>query len=471
MRTITQILENTKYKNTQWELFLTECMMDYCYFAEHVLGFEIADYHKEWCELAEKYNRLGIEAFRGSGKTNWFAGYYVWKAIFSEGKNFLITSLNLELSKLVLKIIRVMIEDNEYLTAFVPESKKESWKATELTLRTKATFYCKTYGEGIRGLRIDYCLCDEVGSYEDKSIYWQVVSPVVQLNMGRIIAIGTPKSMIDLLSELKENDEYYFDSYPAEKQGKPLWPQKYTTRKEDMIGKRSLYLVRRELGELSYQQEFLLIPISSANSLFPVELTSKALTNDCFMPFGKAHNQYFIGYDIAISPKGDYTVMTVLQVNNDGKKLVYAERFRDTFPAQKEMLRKLVDMFRPVKIVIDATGLGDQQAHELESEISGVIPLKITYEEKYKMLLDLRTEFERFNISLPNNKDDPAYAFTQQLVAELTEFNLKIDLRAGQTTRPKFHSGKYDDCVLSLALANKASEQLYGEVSFKGFDD
>ena len=79
MRTIKQIIEKTDYSETQMELFLAECMFDYLYFAEHVFGFDIADYHREWFELAEKFKRLVIVAFRGSGKTHFFAGYFICK--------------------------------------------------------------------------------------------------------------------------------------------------------------------------------------------------------------------------------------------------------------------------------------------------------------------------------------------------------------------------------------------------------
>ena len=77
--------------------------------------------------------------------------------------------------------------------------------------------------------------------------------------------------------------------------------------------------------------------------------------------------------------------------------------------------------------------------------------------------------------SEPGTKNNELVAMTDNeaanlLLKELNEFALKIDLRPGQTTRPKFHKGKYDDCVDSLALANKASEEIYGDVSLRGIE-
>ena len=471
MRHIKQILEGTKFTENQMEYFWAICSVDYLYFAEHVLGFFIADYHKEWYKMKESNSRLGIIAFRGSGKTFFFSGYYIWKSVFNENLETLIVSNKGEQSKYILKIIKNMIMDNEILKQYVPQSREATWKATELTINNNSTFYCKPYNENVRSVHPDELLCDEAGEYEDKSIFWTAVLGTIQLKRGKVVVIGTPKSAIDLLSELKTNPEYKLEEYPAEIDNKPMWPQVYTTRKEDTPTKRSLWKIRREIGELPYTQEYMLIPISSANSLFPIELTCKSVADEeTFLPYGRQDERYFIGYDCAVSIKGDYTVMTVFGVNNDRKKLVKALRFRDTWEEQKRRLRELVADFHPAKIVIDATGIGEKQAMELKQEFGCVEALKITYDIKYKMLLDLRQEFERLNVVLPNSKRDDTYTFTQTLLKELNEFSLRFDLRPGNTTRPKFHSGKYDDCVISLALANLASQNPYGVVSCRGID-
>lgn len=479
MRTISDILQRTRYNKNQIEYFFSECYVDYDYFAEHVLGFEVADYHREWYDYLEKFPRLCLIAFRGSGKTCYVAGYFIWKAIFStRDLNFLILSFNFEQSKIVLKLIRKMIVENEILKNYIPETRESTWKATEITLKNGTTFYCKTYGDGVRSLRIDYLLCDEAGQYEDKSIFWSAVSPVVQLNKGHIIVIGTKKSTADLLCELEENTSYFSQEYPIVKDGEVLWPQKYTLEEEDTETQRSIPQIKKEIGELSFNQEFLLIPISSANSLFPYELCSQGLSYEGFMPYGRANEKYYLGYDIANSPKGDYVVMTVLGVNADRKKIVRAYRFRDNFEEQKNKIRLIYSEFPILKGIADANGLGDQQAKELHDEFSNLEPIKTGYDDKYKMMIDLRNDFDNFKIIIPSGKDlnskeikdINAYSYSQELLKELNEFSLQVDLRPGQTTRPKFHKGKYDDCVDSLAFAVKASEQIYGQISIRGIE-
>jgi hypothetical protein len=468
MRTWEQILKSAGYDYSQMEQFLARCCSDFVYFAEHVLGFAIADYHKEWQEAVESWDRVCIEAFRGSGKTCFFAGYYVWKGIFTQKpKNFLIVSNNFEQSKLVLKTIRSMVADNDLLKEFMPKGREESWKATELTLQSGSIYYCRPYGEGIRGLRIDYLLCDEIGMYEDKSIYWQVVVPVVQLNMGRIISIGTPKSHVDLLAELFKNDEYYSKKYPAEQNGQPLWPDKYTMQPADTPTKRSLLKVKREMGELNYQQEYMLVPVSSANSVFPMELIQSSLDDEMgFLPYGKINEQYYIGADLALSEKGDYTVFTVISANEDGKKVVYVERFRGTPSEQRTKMDRLIQMFNPIKICVDKTGMGESIFVEWAKLYNHLEPIHFSYDEKFKLIMDLRYELETFNLAIPNSKEDlRAYSYTEELVKEMSDFVLKVDLENRTKTRTKFSSGKYDDCVISLSLAVRASQNIYGDVS------
>jgi len=470
MRNVSDMLKKADgYSENKIEHFLSACYLDYIFFAKHVLGFDIADYHREWYELAEKYPRVGIIAFRGSGKTYFFSGYELWKAIFQGPREILIVSKTESQAKKVLKIIRSMILDNEILKQFAPDSREMIWRATELELNNGSLFLCKPYNENIRTWHPDEILLDELGEYEDKSIYWTAVLGAIQIKMGRIIGIGTKKSESDLLAELQENDEYFTKEYPVEKDGKALWSQKYTMLDYDTDTQKSIPKIKRDLGLLPFTQEYMLIPISSANSLFPFELTSKALANkEGFLPFGRKDERYYIGYDIARTPKGDYTVMTVLGVNADGKRLAKGLRFRDTFEEQLKKFRRLYEDFKPVKCLVDGTGIGDQQSRDIEREFAGAEIIKFTYDIKLNMLTDLRREFENLAVSLPNSKDDLAYAFTQQLIKELSEITLKTDLRVGQTTRQKFSSGKYDDCAISLALANRASQQIYGKVSFRG---
>ena len=467
MRSVHEICKKTGYKTTDIEFVWANCYVDFLYFAEHVIGFDISDYHREWYELYNKHKRLVIEAFRGSGKTYFFAALFVWEGIFNPGREFLVVSNTLEQAKIVLKVIRNMFADNEVLKQFMPDTRESSWKATELEIENKSSYLCKPYNENIRSIHPDRVLCDEAGEYDDKTIYHTAIMGTIQLKRGRMVVIGTPKSNIDLLAELMDNDAYYGKKYPAEVEGKAIWTQRYTMKPHDEFGKSSLVRIRKEMGDLPYTQEYMLIPISDANALFPYDLTSGAIDKEgTFLPFGRKGKRYYIGCDLAISQKGDYTVFTVIEADDSGKKVVKALRFRDSHAEQKRLLKQLVEDFKPIKILVDKTGLGEVFFRELQAEIYNVYPMHFTAQEKNKLLLDLRHEFEKKGLSIPSSKDDlKAYAYAQNLIKELNDFVVKVNI--GGRTLTRFASGEYDDAVISLALANRASLQSYGTASIR----
>jgi len=465
MRSLNEILEKTEYKHHELDKFWTQCYFDFIYFCKHVFGFQIGSYHEEWYELLEKFPRLSIQAFRGSGKTTFMAAYLIWKSVFKENTNCLIIGHNMEQSKLVLKVLKNLIVDNEILKEFVPTDRKYSWRATEITLINGSIFYSRTYGEGVRGLRIDYLLCDEAGQYEDKTTFWVAISPVVHLNQGRIIVIGTPTSPVDLLAELWENEEYFSKKYPAESDGKATWSHRYTMGENAGFGRTSLFKVKREIGELNYMQEYLLVPISAVNAVFPMQMVMSSLNDRLsFRDYGLKEETYFVGVDLAISQKGDYSVYTVINANADGKTVVYAERFRGGINEQIDKLKRINERFRPTTILVDKTGLGEQIFREFQAVNLNVTPFHFTAEEKHNVIMDLRHEFELGKFSLPNNKESlVTYNYIQALISELKDFQIRVD--QSRRVGIKFSSGKHDDTVISLALANRASKNYYKQIS------
>ena len=137
MRNMQEILSGTKYNENEIEYFLAECYLNFLYFAEHVLGFEIAEYHKDWYDYLEKFPRLCLIAFRGSGKTCFVSGYYIWKAIFKENLHFLIISntfdtkitdiKNRDIDKYTLENILTYLWDNNWFKNMVDQE----WKTKD----------------------------------------------------------------------------------------------------------------------------------------------------------------------------------------------------------------------------------------------------------------------------------------------------------------------------------------------------
>lgn len=475
MRTTKECLEGSGWDEKDFEGFWLECSLDYLFFAERVLGFEIANYHKEWYLNVERFKRISILAFRGSGKTSFFAGYILWKCVFGENYNTAFVSNSLSQSKDILKIVKDMINGNELLQHLVPKDRDTVWSQKEIITTTNCRISCIPYSDAIRGKRLNWAICDEAGDYEDKSVFWNAISPTVDLTRGSIIVTGTPKSHLDLLYELfNDNDEYFSQLYPIiDKNNIPLWKQKYTMANKDEYNKRSIPSIRREKGELTFQQEYMCIPISSANSIFPEELILPARNqNYSFLPYAHPEMSYYLGCDFAVSDsiKGDYSVFTILEVAPTGqKRIAYVYRKKGESPAkQKEIIRKLYNDFRPRRVIVDKTGLGETLYLELKEIIPSIDFFQFNATNaKSDMILNLRNEFENGNIIIPYSKEKlEEYDLMNNLLRELTEFVIKV-----KNVRTVFEgSGKHDDMVISLALALEASRRNIGRVSLYSVD-
>jgi len=481
MRSIQEIMNGSGFNKEDFDAFWFACYFSYPFFAKHVFGFKVGDFHEEWANLCEKFKRVAIIAHRGSGKTFWFAGYFVWRAVFFRDEEYLIVSNSLEHSKYILKVVKSLITENELLKQLAPSDRNQTWRQTEITTSTNCTFYIRTFSENIRGLHPNFIFCDEGQNYENKSIFWQVISPTVQLKNGKIFVVGTTRSFGDLLMELyNENDEYFSKKYPAiikNEKGKevPLWPEKYTLENKDIFKKISLPRIRREIGEINFEQEFMLNPVSSQTGLFPYELIQRNIdSSQGFLEFAQSNERYVIGMDIAYSKevKGDFSVIIVLGIDPQrNKRIVYMDRFKGKSPnEQKSILKNIIGRFHPYRVIIDEKGVGEGFLRDLKEEVHTTQIEGKSYnqpEAKNDLLKSLRNEFENNRLTIPHNPEHAiSYERINVLIKELEETGWVI-----KNNKAKIEGlGKHDDTVMALALANFASEGSVGKVSLSTLD-
>ena len=146
---------------------------------------------------------------------------------------------------------------------------EKAWSKTEIHLTNGSKVYVKAYTPSIRGLHVDYVLCDEAGEYEDFDIFYSVISPTVVAKKGIIVVIGTPTSEVDLLSQLEDKKAYFCKSYKMrDPEGNYLWPDKF--------GKDVEKEVIDSQGDASFEKEYLLNPRAQADSaLYPPMVVSE----------------------------------------------------------------------------------------------------------------------------------------------------------------------------------------------------
>lgn len=183
------------------------------YFTTKFLGLTWHDHYEEWRQLLEIYDRLLIEAPRGSHKSYFFSlAYPLWNVI--RGKtDVLLVSDSEDQSRKNLRIIRDTVETNPFLSPLRP-STKELWGVDQAQFPNGTIINTMGFGTSKRGEHPLLILCDDIESErnkmsrEDKNrMYWAVVTGMA-VKGTKIAMLGTPLEFGDLLEQAsKRKDE------------------------------------------------------------------------------------------------------------------------------------------------------------------------------------------------------------------------------------------------------------------------
>jgi len=448
---------------------------DPIYFIENVIyagtAYKLTNFQKEWLRLVEDKHRICLMAFRTSGKTRqMFVHYFLWKAVTCPSTKYLIISKSLPQAIDVLKDIRITILTNPLLKTMVPKNRSQSWSRTELEFANHSRILSKAYNDNVRGQHVEGLGCDEMGEYQDHEIFKKAVLPTIRAKKGFFIGIGTPKSELDLLHEIKRDPGFssiYFDEYPAEGEKGNLFEERYPDLKIE-YREGAVHIIEKVTGKtietynmLTWSQEFLLKPISTSDKLFPSHMVENCLdfsTSFSYQPVNMC--QYFMGVDFAMSANAgsDYTVITILEKHPASKKLkvVNIERFRGMdYVQQKTRIKELAEIYQITKALGDENTFGKVFIYDLKAEGIPIDGFKFSSSNKSKedIIKALRDQFEKTGFVIPFNKNDVKTATTvRSLIDELDKFGIIFDMR---TKTVKYEgAGKHDDMVISLGLAN-----------------
>jgi len=161
--------------------------------------------------------------------------------------------------------------------------------------------------------------------------------------------------------------------------------------------------------------------------------------------------RYFLAADLA--RKQDWTVVTV--ISEDGQ-VVATDRFNQiSWSLQVERVGLWYRTFRCVKVMVDASGVGDPIAEELEKAGMTVEPFVFTVPSRRALIEELVVACDNQEISIP------ASAKFQVYKEELESMEYQLD---GTTVRYAVPANMHDDAVMSLALATRAFRASRGMV-------
>ena len=424
------------------------------YFFQNVLKLMYPSYMEEWLDTMQQTDRTVIVCARDHGKSVFMHSWVVWNLVFQEPPfQMLYISSNQKQTLVHMREIDRMF-NLPPLKKFRPS---RGWAIGNIQLTNGNAVLERSIGSQIRGLHPQEIIIDD----PLKEFSLSAIQKVTDWFFGDMIPtlhhtsnlrmIGTPFTYTDIFAQLEENPAYTVKKYPClDSMNEPLWPDRWD---HDALMQR-----KAEIGSLKFTREYLCVPISTGTALFNPEFVQKCKSKDYVLKLGHRKHKgyrYYVGIDPAISTDGDYNVITVLEVDDEmNKTVVHVDRAKNVqFRENIEKVRLIGKMFQPEVVLYETNTFAKAFTQELRSISDlNVQDFNTTRKKKQEIILNLQMNIENGKMRFPYG-DEASRRLTNALIEELSMFAI--------TESGKFEGvGAHDDLVMSLALANSASQQL-----------
>ncbi len=282
--------------------------------------------------------------------------------------------------------------------------------------------------DNFRGRKFHTVIIDEAAYIPDLENAWlNSIRPCLTDYQGNALFISTPrgKNYFYTLFLKGQNKEDGFESFH------------YSTYTNPYIKASEIDAAKASLPEAAFQQEYLAIPNANSNSVVGLNyIESNTISTLSIKPT--------VVYGIDVAKYQDYTVITGLDA--DGS-MSYFERFQRDNQYTKERIKSL-----PANIlkVMDSThgSVGDGIFESLQNEgCNNIQGFEFTSATKPKLITEMILDIEKgklkFNDVTANELSIFEYSYTS------TGY-----IKYGNSP------GGHDDCVISLALANRYKKQV-----------
>jgi phage terminase large subunit-like protein len=293
------------------------------------------------------------------------------------------------------------------------------------------SIYSMDNHESILGESFDLVILDECARLSPEAWYNSVM-PTLADRDGEAILISTPKGLNwfhDVWLEGRR-DGKYIASFQAPTSDNPIPSIRQAFER-----------VQALIPERSFKQEWLAEFIENAGTVFR-NVKECVYTGE---PDTRPSDKYVIGVDLAKTV--DYTVFTVINVRT--KQVVFVDRFHDVnYTLQVERLDALRKRFNNASCVIETNNIGVTVIELAYRKGITVFEFTTTNATKNEIISRLIVAFEQNKIRIPHD---------EILIGELLSYEVSETKTAVTYNAP---SGKHDDCVMSLAFAWQAVDEI-----------
>ena len=422
------------------------------YFFQNVLGMMFPPYMEEWLESMQNTDRTVIICSRDHGKSVFMHCWVVWNLVFQEPPyQMLYISSNQKQTLVHMREIDRYF-NHPALKKFRPS---RNWGIGNIQLTNGNAILERSVGSQIRGLHPQEIIIDD----PLKEFSLSAIQRVTDWFFGDMIPtlhhtsnlrmIGTPFTYTDIFAQLEDNQAYTVTKYPCfNSLNEPLWPERWD---HDALLQR-----KAEIGSLKFTREYLCVPISTGTSLFNPEFIENCKNKEYVLKLGNRKDKgfkYYVGVDPAISTDGDYNVITVLEVDDEANKtIVHVDRAKNVeFRENIEKIRLIGKIFQPEVVLYETNTFAKAFTQELRSISDlNIRDFDTTRKKKQEIILNLQMNIENGKFNFPYG-DNSSRRLTNLLIEELSMFSI--------TDSGRFEGvGAHDDLVMSLALANAATQ-------------
>lgn len=463
--------------------FLLKCRMDFSYFCEYVMKKEIKPFHKEWCELLQREQRLAISAPTSYGKTQIFGICYpIWLSYFFPKSESLIVSAVVQgQSQTVIEKIKIELMDNELLQELLPDTKTKDFELskTRMVLDNGSKIYLAPYSANVRGTHVDYLFGDEVATYKDKAddyiIWFRDFLSRVEGKGGKVAAVSTPVEPGDLITLLMNKKGWFSKIYAAilDKEGKPahqpydkknyevIWPERHSFE--------TLMRIREEQGVEIFERNYQCDPKAAVKKAI-YDIKDITAGFDALRDFTHKleGGMIFIGADFAMSEHkdADKDAFVVIEKLPDRIIIKHME-IHHGIPVEEKINRllELARLHQPYQIICDESNVGKHIVQQLLNNGWPALGNPFGAKSRNTYLSTLKIVIGDRKIVIPYTKENfETIKLAEELTMQLVGFKEEKSPK-GFTTYAS--TSPHDDLAMALALAVSGAEEQ--DTSIGGF--
>ena len=328
------------------------------------------------------------------------------------------------------------------LIQYIPKECIKQANGTDLTIESifgsSITFFSAESGASLRGLTFHYLILDEFAFFKQEqtdgtNLWNDILFPTVKVNGILTIFVSTPLGKNNLFHTmyLRGLDKEYPDYHSILKD----------IYSDGLIDDEGIEAIKRDIPELSFQQEFLCKFLDSSLTFFTG-------FEYCFKDYKYNRScKTWIGIDLS-GIGTDNTVMSIINENNEVETI----EISGTLTTKYKKIAETINSLKTLQAVyIEENGLGAPIINEIIKLVDNkalIHPWLTTNSSKEEIISELAVKIANKQISF-NNDDKKLYSELSTFIVKYSKTNkLQFEAQAG------FH----DDYVMATAIALKCKE-------------